>query len=442
MKFSAIEFIEKKRDFGIHTEEEFKAFISGLMDGSIPGYQLAAWLMAAKLNGLTDDEIVYLTKALAHSGKMIKFSGSSRIVDKHSTGGVGDKTTLILIPTVAACGAKISKLSGRGLGITGGTVDKLESIPGMNMHLTEQEIIRQVNEINCAVSGHSDELVPAEDIFYKMRDVTGTVPSIPLIASSILSKKLAGGASGYVFDVKCGSGTFMKSEIKAGELAQKLTDIACALGKRAMAIVSDMEQPLGEWVGNSAEVYEAIEVLKGRGPADTKELCIELGASMLLMSGATDAQNPDGCAKCKKMCLDAIDGGAALDKFTQLIKRQGGDASIISNSAEMLLNAKNIYEIKADMDGVVSRADAGLIGKGARALGCGRFKCEDEIDHSAAICICRKTGDRVKKGDTLAKIYYNNEEKLKDALPYLKKSFEFSGTAKKRRLIINTYCKA
>ena len=303
MTFNGIEFIEKKRDGLRHTREELQTFIDTVMRGEMPDYQISAWLMAAFLNGLDDDELMHFTQALAHSGETLSYPQEERIIDKHSTGGVGDKTTLVLIPLVAACGSSISKLSGPGLGYTGGTIDKLESIPGMNMHLSEIEFRDQVKSIGCAISGHSHKLAPAEGKFYKLRDVTGTVPSIPLITASIVSKKLAGGAYGYLFDVKCGSGAFMKDIGEARKLAQKLVDVSKKLGKVCVSVITDMEQPLGEWEGNSAEVCEAIEVLSGRGPSDTRELCLTLAAYMLNMSGRANTYE-EGLALSSKALDD------------------------------------------------------------------------------------------------------------------------------------------
>lgn len=432
MTFKGIEFIEKKRDGLKHTGKELQAFIETVMRGEIPDYQISAWLMAAFLNGLDDDELMHFTQALAHSGETLNYPPEDRIIDKHSTGGVGDKTTLVLIPLVAACGSKISKLSGPGLGYTGGTIDKLESIPNMNLHLSEIEFRDQVNKIGCAISGHSVKLAPAEGKFYRLRDVTGTVPSIPLITASIVSKKLAGGAYGYLFDVKCGSGAFMNDIKKAGELAQKLVEISQKLGKECVSIITDMEQPLGEWVGNSAEVYEAIEVLSGRGPSDTRELCVTLGAYMLKMSGKAETAE-EGL----KLSAKALDDGSALNKFEELITAQKGDSSVIREPERVLPKASSTYEIRSDRDGCLSKLDALLIGEGLRALGGGRLTQEDIIDPSVAIQLLRKIGDDVFKGDVLLRIYYNKEKQLDESLRYVEKCWEVSDNAEKRKLIID-----
>lgn len=429
--FNGIEFIEKKRDSGKHTGEELQAFIDSVMRDDIPDYQISAWLMAAFLNGLDDDELMHFTIALANSGEKLSYPAGDRIIDKHSTGGVGDKTTLVLIPLVAACGSAISKLSGPGLGFTGGTIDKLESIPGMDMHLNDDRFLKQVKSIGCAISGHSLKLAPAEGKFYKLRDVTGTVPSIPLITASIVSKKLAGGAYGYLFDVKCGSGAFMNDAGKAEQLARKLTDISGKLGKACLSVITDMEQPLGEWVGNSAEVYEAVEVLSGRGPSDTRELCITLGAAMLEMSGRAKTRE-EGAELASK----ALDNGSALKKFGELIAAQNGDSSVIKEPLRILPKAARTYEIRSDRDGFLSKLDALLIGEGLRALGGGRLTKEDVIDPSVAIQLLHKVGSKVLRGDVLIRIFYNSENKLNDSLSYVQKCWEISDSAEKRKLIL------
>ena len=430
--FNVVEFIEKKRDGGHHTRAELQHLVSGVMDASIPDYQLSAWLMAAYLNGLDDHETVYLTEALAHSGNTITYPATDRIVDKHSTGGVGDKTTLILVPLVAACGAKISKLSGPALGYTGGTVDKLESIPGMDLHLSGDRLTEQVANIGCAISGHSAWLAPAEGRFYKLRDVTGTVPSIPLITSSILSKKLAGGAHGFLFDVKSGSGAFMRNNDEAAALAEKLVRISRKLGRVCIAIITDMEQPLGEWIGNAAEVYEAIQVLGGNGPADTRELCITLGGYMLSMAGV--ASDPDAGSV---LCAKALGDGTALNKFADMVKSQGGDLRVIDEPQNILPRAKYFCDIMSDKAGYLSRLSALSVGEGLRALGGGRLKQEDEIDRAVSVQLFAKTGDRIDAGGRVMRIHYNTSKQLEAAKPYFEASWDVAGYADKRKLIID-----
>lgn len=431
--FNAIELIEKKRDGGEHLKCEMQALVDAVMKNEIQDYQLSSWLMAAYLKGLNDDEIMHLTEALANSGDMLHPPEEYKIIDKHSTGGVGDKTTLVLVPLVAACGAKVSKLSGPGLGYTGGTVDKLESIPGMELHLNSEKFREQVHSIGGAISGHSLKLAPAEAKFYMMRSVSGTIPSIALIVTSIISKKLAGGAYGFIFDVKCGSGAFMPNSKDATLLAEKLVLISKKLGKKCIAIITDMEQPLGEWVGNAAEVYEAIEVLSGKGPSDTRELCLTLGGYMLTMAGLSNSPE-EGF----NMCRIALDDGRALKKFGELIDAQGGNPAVVNDPLKILPAAKYIYDVKINSSGYLSRVDARSIGQALRALGGGRMKYGDIIDPSVSIQICAKVGDKVGTGDAVLRIYYNSEEQLENAMPYLSSCCAVSKNAEKRKLIIGT----
>ena len=431
MMFNAVEFIEKKRDGKFHSRGEINGLVEAVMDGSMPDYQLSAWLMAAFLNGLDDDEIMFLTEALAHSGEMLHYPAEHKIIDKHSTGGVGDKTTLVLVPLVASCGAKISKLSGPGLGYTGGTVDKLKSIPGMQLSLDNESFRAQVSAIGCAISGHSANLAPAEGRFYKLRDVTGTVPSVPLITTSIVSKKLAGGAYGYLFDVKSGSGAFMRSKDEAEKLARKLVQISEKLGKICTAVITDMEQPLGEWVGNAAEVLEAIQVLKGCGPEDTRELCINLGGYMLAMSGLCKTYE-EGFSVCEK----SLYNGTALNKFRELVEAQGGNGLVCEEPEKILPSAKFVYKIKAEKTGYLSKLDALSVGEGLRALGGGRLRKEDTIDPAVAVKLCAKTGDPLNRGDTVIEIHYNSDDQLKSAMPYINSCWDVSDHADRRKLIL------
>lgn len=429
--FNPLDFIERKRDGGRHTDAEIQAFVRAVMTGDIRDYQLSAWLMAVCFRGLDDGEMAALTDALGHSGDVIEYPDGMGIVDKHSTGGVGDKTTLILVPLVASLGAKVSKLSGPGLGFTGGTVDKLESIPGMRMHLSAKEFYDQIGRIGCAISGHSLQLAPAEGRLYAMRDVTGTVPSLPLITTSILGKKLAGGASGYVFDVKCGDGALMKNFDQAKALADKLVEISKKLGKEAAAVITDMEQPLGEWVGNAAEVLEAVETLSGHGPQDVRQLCCVLGGEMLAMAGV--AASPEAG---RAMSQKALEDGSALAKFAELVREQGGDAAVCRDPLKVIRLADKVYEIKSDRAGVLSRLSAMLTGEGLRALGGGRVKQGDVIDSGVAVRICAKIGDKIDQGGVIMRVLYNNEAQLEAALPYLEQSWEIGGGAEKRGLIL------
>lgn len=429
--FNGLEFIEKKRNNGHHSDDEMRALVAAVTSGEMPNYQLSSWLMATYFNGLDDDEIVALTKALGESGSVIKYPPNLHIVDKHSTGGVGDKVTLILVPLVAACGGHISKLSGPGLGFTGGTVDKLEAIPGMNVHLTMEQFYEQIEKIGCAISGHSVQLAPAEGEFYTLRDVTGTVPSLSLITTSILSKKLAGGADGYVFDVKCGNGALMEDLNEAKRLAEKLVGTSKKLGKKSVALITDMEQPLGIWIGNAVEVFEALEVLSGSGPEDTRELCITLGGQMLAM--AQVAATPE---KGMEMCAEALGNWSALRKFEELVKAQGGSVEIFTAPQKYLLTARHVHDIKCGSDGYVSKLAARQIGEGLRALGGGRLKQDDVIDHAVGVELCAKIGDRIEKGDTVMKIHYNEEKQLSFALGYFERSWEVTPHAEKRNLIL------
>lgn len=429
--FNPLDFIERKRDGGRHTDAEIQAFVRAVMTGDIRDYQLSAWLMAVCFRGLDDEEMAALTDALGHSGDVIEYPDGMGIVDKHSTGGVGDKTTLILVPLVASLGAKVSKLSGPGLGFTGGTVDKLESIPGMRMHLSAKEFYDQIGRIGCAISGHSLQLAPAEGRLYAMRDVTGTVPSLPLITTSILGKKLAGGAGGYVFDVKCGDGALMKNFDQAKALADKLVEISKKLGKEAAAVITDMEQPLGEWVGNAAEVLEAVETLSGHGPQDVRQLCCVLGGEMLAMAGV--AASPEAG---RAMSQKALEDGSALAKFAELVREQGGDAAVCRDPLKVIRLADKAYEIKSDRAGVLSRLSAMLTGEGLRALGGGRVKQGDVIDSGVAVRICAKIGDKIDQGGVIMRVLYNNEAQLEAALPYLEQSWEVGGGAEKRGLIL------
>ena len=351
-------------------------------------------------------------------------------MDKHSTGGVGDKTTLIVAPIVAACGVPVAKLSGRGLGFTGGTVDKLESIAGMNVHLETEAFIRQVETIGCALSGHSLKLAPAEGKFYALRDVTGTVPSLPLIASSIVSKKIAGGARAFVFDVKCGSGAFMQSLPEARVLARQLVSLSERLGRKAVCLISDMDQPLGEWVGNSVEVLEAVEVLSGRGPADTRDLSLALAAEMLSLAQGISQE------EAMKRCKDVLSSGEALKKFSEVIAAQGGNPALCSSPSQYLPAAQHTRAICAEKGGVLSKLDARSIGEAVRALGGGRLRKEDSIDPSVGIRFLKKRGEAVQAGDPIAEVHFNQEEQYRSAEPYIIAAIEVTDSATPRPLIL------
>ncbi len=429
--FDILRFIEHKRDGRDNTTEDISMFVQDVMSGRVKDYHVAAWLMAVYLRGMSEDELLAFTKALATSGKSVSFGPGIRAVDKHSTGGVGDKVTLILVPLVASCGLSVAKLSGRGLGFTGGTVDKLESIPGFKVDISLSEFERQVNEIGCAVAGHSPDLAPAEAFFYELRDVTATVPSLPLICSSIVSKKIAGGANSFVFDVKYGSGAFMSRIEDARELALSLVKLSNKMGYPSSALLTSMEEPLGRWIGNAMEVFESIEVLQNRGPEDTTELCVALAGEMLLQGGLVSS--PEEGASMAKSSLEK---GGALRKFRELVVKQGGPEDIASNPSKYLRPSPLVYEVISGTDGFVSSVDTRSIGEGIRRLGGGRSKKEDSIDPGAALEVMVKIGDRVEKGDTLMRAYSDDPFSVDSARTYLDKSWTIGDRAEPPKLIL------
>ncbi len=426
--------ITKKKNGKKLTNEEIDFVVHGYVAGEIPDYQMSAFMMAVCFCGMNKAEVSHLTKAMAASGDQVDLRSIPGFkADKHSTGGVGDKTTLIVAPLVASLGVKVAKMSGRGLGHTGGTIDKLESIPGFSTALTTDRFMEQVRQIGIAIAGQTGNLVPADKKMYALRDVTSTVDSIPLIASSIMSKKLAAGSNGIVLDVKCGSGAFMKDKKDAKELARVMVDIGKAAGRKVSALVTDMDVPLGYAVGNSLEVLEAIETLSGRGPADLRKLCLELAAHMLALAGkgSVDA--------CRKLATTALDDGTALTTFGKLIAAQGGDPSAVSDTKKLIV-AKYSHELISDVSGYVSRMDTEQVGIAASLLGAGRMTKEDVIDLGAGLVLRKKTGDRVEKGETLAVLYASEEgERMAAALEGLRKAYHFSEKApKKRDLIIDS----
>lgn len=403
--------IQRKRDNKELSCEEIQFFVEKYTAGNIPDYQAAALAMAIFFNGMTPEETAALTLAMAHSGDVMDLSPIKGIkVDKHSTGGVGDKTSLVLGPMVAALGVPVAKMSGRGLGHTGGTIDKLESFPGFQTGIPEQEFFDNVNRIGIAIAGQTGNLAPADKKLYALRDVTATVESIPLIASSIMSKKIAAGADVIVLDVKVGSGAFMKDEESAVKLADTMVRIGDAVGKKTMAVVSDMDEPLGFAVGNALEVKEAIDTLAGNGPQDLYELCLELGSHMV--AGAGKAQN---CAEAKEMLAGTIKDGSALKKLAELVEAQGGNPEAVYDT-ELLPKASIEYEYRADTEGYVSRIVCDIVGTSAMVLGGGRENKDSVIDLSVGIVLEAKKGAYVHKGDVLARFYANDENKLSDAV--------------------------
>lgn len=398
--------IHKKRNGGELSEKEIKFFVNGYTDGSIPDYQASALCMAIYFRGMSADETAALTLAMADSGDRIDLSGIDGFtVDKHSTGGVGDKTSLIVAPIVAANGGKVAKMSGRGLGHTGGTVDKLESIPGFRTSLTPDEFIKQVNDIGLCIVGQTGELAPADKKLYALRDVTAAVESIPLIASSIMSKKLAAGSQGIVLDVKTGSGAFMKTVEDSERLAEEMVSIGKAAGRKVTALITDMDIPLGASVGNSLEVIEAIKTLKGEGEKNLTEVCLSLAAQMLCMVTGRDDM------VCRKMAKKSIEDGSALNKLREMITAQGGNADVIDNSGAFK-QPKFYVDIISERDGYISRTDAERVGIASVILGAGREKKGDPIDPSAGIILKKKTGDSVSKGDVLATFYTDDETRI------------------------------
>lgn len=399
-----VDLIEKKRDGKSLTKEEIDYIVTAYTEGSIPDYQMSALLMAIFYVDMTDEEITNLTLAMANSGEVIDLSSIEGIkVDKHSTGGVGDTTTLILAPLVASVGVPVAKMSGRGLGYTGGTLDKLEAIPGFKIEFSEADFIRLVNESKVAVIGQSGDLAPADKKLYALRDVTATVSSIPLIASSIMSKKIAAGADAIVLDVTTGDGAFMKNLEDAKRLAQTMVRIGKLANRQTMAVISDMSQPLGEAIGNSLEVVEAIETLQGKGPKDLEEMCYALGSQMVVL-----AKKADSLEEARQLLEEALHSGKALEKFRQMITDQGGDASVIDDPSK-ILTAKYEVEVPAKTSGVVTKLVANELGIAAMMLGAGRKTKDEDIDHAVGIKLHKKVGESVTEGESLLTIYSNTE---------------------------------
>ncbi len=414
--------IKKKRDGGELTTEEINFFIRGVTDGSIPDYQISALCMAIYFRGMNVRETSDLTFAVRDSGERLDFSAIKGIrADKHSTGGVGDKTSLVVGPIVASLGVKVAKMSGRGLGHTGGTVDKLEAIQGLKTTLSEEDFIKQVNDIGIAIIGQSREFAPADKKLYALRDVTATVDSMPLIAASIMGKKLAADDDCIVLDVKTGSGSFMKSVERSRALARLMVDIGKRAGKKMVALITDMDVPLGHAIGNSLEVIEAVETLKGRGPEDFTKVCLTLAAYMLSLAGMGTPEEAERLAK------RAIDDGSALQKLKEMVARQGGDPACIDDTNKFA-KAKYAYAVKSEKAGYITRVDTEAYGLASLALGAGRNTAEDAIDYSAGIILRKKTGDFVEKGETVATLYANDMEKFAEAERILLTATSFGPT--------------
>lgn len=413
--------IMKKRNNEKLTKEEIEFFVNGFNNGTIPDYQVSALMMAIFFNKMDDEETVNLTMSMAKSGEMLDLSNiAGKKVDKHSTGGVGDKTSLALIPMVAACGAKVAKMSGRGLGHTGGTIDKLESFPGFSTDISVDTFEKNVNDIGIAIMGQTKELAPADKKLYALRDVTATVDNISLISSSIMSKKLAAGADAIVLDVKTGSGAFMKTLEDSRALASEMVKIGNNAGRKTIAVISDMDQPLGFAVGNALEVKEAIDTLNGNGPEDFTKLVFTMGTQMLIAGGYAEDEN-DALIKLKHV----IDSKEALNKLAEFVKAQGGDADYVYHP-EKLCHAKYEVEVKTPISGYISHIICDEVGICSMILGGGRETKESEIDLSVGIILKKKVGDYVKKGDVLAVVHSNDENKTKECIDRLLKTYSFS----------------
>jgi pyrimidine-nucleoside phosphorylase len=420
---NAVEIITKKRDGMEMNQAEIDFMVKAISSGSIPDYQISAWAMAVYFQGMSDRETTALAMAMAYSGDVMDLSPIEGIkVDKHSTGGVGDKTTMVVIPLVAAAGIPAAKMSGRGLGHTGGTIDKFESIPGFKVELSQERFIAQVSRVKAAVISQSGNLVPADKKLYAIRDVTATIESIPLIASSIMSKKIAAGAQGIVLDVKVGQGAFMKEQKEAVRLAETMVRIGRGAGRQVVALITDMSQPLGYNIGNALEVKESIDLLRGQGPEDLKELCIELAAHMLILGGKAERMEA-----ARKKLQSLLSSGAALAKFDELVTAQGGCLKF--DQPDYGLPQADIREnIYAQRDGFITELDAMKVGHSAMLLGAGREKLGDIIDPAVGIELVKKCGDHVQAGDVLAVMHANRRELLSPVRELLSEAYKLSDT--------------
>ena len=412
-----VDIIIKKRDGRKLTNEEISFFVKGVTDGSLPDYQISSLLMAILLRGMDAEETAHLTMEMAHSGGMFDLSSVEGFkVDKHSTGGVADTTTLVLAPLVASVGVPVVKMSGRGLGFSGGTIDKLESIPGFRVDVTEEEALRYGRKSGIVLMSQTDDLTPADKKLYALRDVTGTVDSIPLIAASIMSKKIAAGANGIVLDVKCGSGAFMKDLESAEKLATTMADMGRHVGRKVTAVISGMDQPLGMYIGNSLEVMEAMEVLKGNVGGDLLEVSLTLGANMLLLAGKANTEEEG-----KALLLENIRNGKGLAKFKELLAQQGGDVNIIENY-DLLPMSKAKLEVKAEKNGFITHMDTAMIGRASQETGAGRMFKGQPLDFGAGIIMKKRLGDAIATDETLAIVYSESEEKCRSAAAFLQKA--------------------
>ncbi|HEX6905945.1 MAG TPA: thymidine phosphorylase [Terriglobales bacterium] len=419
--FRAVDAIRKKRDAQEHTREEIEQLVSAYTRGEVPDYQVAAWLMAVVLKGMTRAETAALTEAMLHSGEVLDLSSLPGVkVDKHSTGGVGDKTSLVLAPVAAAGGLLVPMISGRGLGHTGGTRDKLEAIPGFNVNLALPDFLRVLRQCGCAMIGQTAEIAPADKKLYALRDVTATVESPYLICASIMSKKLAEGIDALVLDVKTGSGAFMKKQEDAAFLAELMVETGQRMGKKVVALLTDMDQPLGRKVGNALEVEECVEVLRGQGPDDLRQLCLELCGWMFLLGGVS-ASKDEG----KKQAAEIIASGRGLEKFREMVRQQGGDARVVDEPAR-LPQARNKTEVLSPRDGFVTAIQCEQVGIASMMLGGGREKKEDSIDPAVGLVLHKKVGERVVRGEPLCAIHYNSETRVAAARQMIEAGYQIA----------------
>ncbi len=425
--------ILKKRNGAELEAEELKWFADGCAGGTIPDYQISAMLMAVYFQGMSDREITEFTVAMADSGDRVDLSSITGVkVDKHSTGGVGDKTTVVAMPIAAACGLKVAKMSGRGLGYTGGTVDKLESIPGFKTSLSAEEFLKNVEQVGICVTGQSGNLAPADKKLYALRDVTATIDSLPLIASSIMSKKLAAGADVILLDVKYGSGSLMGSKEMAEKLAEEMVSIGELAGRKTAALLTNMDIPLGNNIGNSLEIAEAVQTLRGQGPSDLLEVSLDIAAGLLHMSGAGDWK------KCRETAVNTVKTGAALEKLCQMVERQGGDVRYIDEPS-LFESAAYCEPVLSPCDGYIWHMDTDEIGMISVSLGAGREVADEKIDHSAGIVICRKTGDAVKAGEAVAYLHTNCSEVLDQAKSRYERALTFARERPEKEPLIYAY---
>jgi len=428
--------IQKKRDRQTLTASEISSFIRGYMSSQIADYQVAAWLMAVYLNGMSVDETLTLTREMRDSGTVLNLSSiPGKKIDKHSTGGVGDKTSMMVAPIAAACGVTVPMITGRALGHTGGTLDKLESIPGFNAKPSRERIIEILRSTGAVIMGQTDDLAPADRRIYALRDVTATVESIPLITASILSKKLAEGIEGLVMDVKTGSGAFMPSLKAATSLSRSIVAVCRAMKTKIVVLITDMEQPLGRAVGNALEIRECIEFLNGRTPEDLETVTIALAAHMIRLGG--QARSLDHASK---LAYEAVSKGEAAKRFRQVIRAQGGDERVMDNP-DLLPRAAHTQDFRAKKSGFVVRCDAKRLGLASNALGAGRHRVEDPVDPAVGIYLDKKVGDRVVKGDVLCRIHWNDEQRLTHAVGLIEEAYEIKNTPSRRRPLMHAVLK-